>query len=117
MVFKAVVNYVGGLLASGRVFCWLPFAFFFSWSTKSDGSTPLNTRIKKMLARIAALESFGKVFLGKTKHSVFWGGQIYWVGRGNGYFCLGGTGFSANLSDKHLVPTSRYLRLGFLFSN
>ena len=31
--FKAVVNYVGGLLASRRVFCWLPFAFFCSWLT------------------------------------------------------------------------------------
>ena len=28
--FKAVVNTVGGLLASGRVFCWLPFVFFCS---------------------------------------------------------------------------------------
>ena len=45
--FKTVVNYVGGLLASRRVFCWLPFAFFCSWSTNSDESTPLNTRIKK----------------------------------------------------------------------
>ena len=45
--FKAVVNYVGGLLASRRVFCWLPFALFCSWSTNSDKSTPLNTRIKK----------------------------------------------------------------------
>ena len=26
---KAVVNTVGGLLASRRVFCWLPFVFFF----------------------------------------------------------------------------------------
>ena len=28
--FKAVVNTVGGLLASRRVFCWLPFVFFCS---------------------------------------------------------------------------------------
>ena len=27
---KAVVNTVGGLLASRRVFCWLPFVFFCS---------------------------------------------------------------------------------------
>ena len=26
---KAVVNTVGGLLASRRVFCWLPFFFLF----------------------------------------------------------------------------------------
>ena len=28
---EAVVKYVGGLLASRRVFCWLPYAFFCSW--------------------------------------------------------------------------------------
>ena len=39
--FKAVVNTVGGLLASRRVFCRLPLAFFCSWSTNSDESTPL----------------------------------------------------------------------------
>ena len=44
---KAVVKYVGGLLASRHVFCWLPFAFFCSWSITSDESTPLYTQIKK----------------------------------------------------------------------
>ena len=44
---RLIANYVvGGLLASRRVFCWLPFAFFCSWSTNSDESTPINTRIK-----------------------------------------------------------------------
>ena len=47
----------------------------------------------------------------------FWVRCCGWVaGTSNGYFCLGGTGFSANFSDKHLVPTSKYVRLGFLFS-
>ena len=36
-----------------------------------------------------------------------------WVA-GNGYFCLGETSFPANLSGKHLVPASKYLRMGFL---
>ena len=31
---KAVVNTVGGLLASRRVFCWLPLFFFCSYSSK-----------------------------------------------------------------------------------
>ena len=62
------------------------------------------------------IKSFGKVFLGQTKHSdFFWVRILGWVA-GNGYFCLGGTGFPADLSDKHLVPNSKYLRLGFLFS-
>ena len=39
-MIKAVVKYVGGLLASRRIFCWLPFAVFGSWSTDSDESTP-----------------------------------------------------------------------------
>ena len=30
---KAVVNTVGGLLASRRVFCWLPFVFLCSYPT------------------------------------------------------------------------------------
>ena len=33
---KAVVNTVGGLLASRRVFCWLSLGFFCSYSTDSD---------------------------------------------------------------------------------
>ena len=33
---KAVVNTVGGLLASRRVFSWLPLFFFCSYSTDSD---------------------------------------------------------------------------------
>ena len=33
---KAVVNTVGGLLASRRVFSWLPLGFFCSYSTDSD---------------------------------------------------------------------------------
>ena len=33
---KAVVNTVGGLLASRRVFSWLPLFFFCSYSTNSD---------------------------------------------------------------------------------
>ena len=33
---KAVVNTVGGLLASRRVFCWLPLGVFCSYSTNSD---------------------------------------------------------------------------------
>ena len=36
LMFKAVVNTGRGLLASRRVFCWLPLAFFCSWSTKAD---------------------------------------------------------------------------------
>ena len=34
-----------------------------------------------------------------------------WVA-GNGYFCLGGTPFPAHPSDKHRLPTSKYLRRG-----
>ena len=45
---KAVVNTIGGLLASRRV-------LFCSYSTNSDKSISLNTRIKKNLARIAAV--------------------------------------------------------------
>ena len=33
---KGVVNTVGGLLASRRVFCWLPLIFFCFYSTNSD---------------------------------------------------------------------------------
>ena len=33
---KTVVNIVGGLLASRRVFSWLPLFFFCSYSTDSD---------------------------------------------------------------------------------
>ena len=33
---KAVVNTVGGLLASRRVFLWLPLGGFCSYSTNSD---------------------------------------------------------------------------------
>ena len=33
---KAVVNTVGGLLASRRVFCWLSLGFFCSYSTDPD---------------------------------------------------------------------------------
>ena len=33
---KAVVNTVGGLLASRRVFSWLPLVFFCSYSTDPD---------------------------------------------------------------------------------
>ena len=33
---KAVVNIEGGLLASRRVFSWLPLGFFCSYSTDSD---------------------------------------------------------------------------------
>ena len=35
-VLKAVVNTVGGLLASRRVFSWLPLGFFCSYSTDPD---------------------------------------------------------------------------------
>ena len=35
-LLKAVVNTVGGLLASRRVFSWLPLGFFCSYSTDSD---------------------------------------------------------------------------------
>ena len=35
-MFKTVVNTVGGLLASRRVFCWLPLLFFCSYWTNSD---------------------------------------------------------------------------------
>ena len=34
--FKAVVNTVRGLLASRRVFSWLPLVFFCSYSSDSD---------------------------------------------------------------------------------
>ena len=53
--FKAVVNTVGGLLASRRVFSWLPLGFFCSYSTDSDLITSLNTRIKKNLVTFAAV--------------------------------------------------------------
>ena len=36
VLFKAIVNTVGGLLASRRVFSWLPLGFFCSYSTDSD---------------------------------------------------------------------------------
>ena len=36
MLIKAVVNTVGGLMASRRVFCWLPLFFFGSYSTNLD---------------------------------------------------------------------------------
>ena len=52
---KAVVNTVGGLLASRRVYCRLPLFFFCSYSTNSDESTSLNTRKKQQFASIAAL--------------------------------------------------------------
>ena len=47
MGIKAVVNTERGLLASRRVFCWLPLGFCCSYSTNSDESISLNTRIKK----------------------------------------------------------------------
>ena len=40
---KAVVNTVGGLLASRRVFCWLPFGFFVL-IRQTQKKTPLSTR-------------------------------------------------------------------------
>ena len=51
---KAVVNTVGGLLASRRVFCWLPFIFLFLMD-KLRRKHPLKHANEKKLARNAAL--------------------------------------------------------------
>ena len=50
---KAVVNTVGGLLASRRVFCWLFLFLFDRFRLKKQPAK--NTRIKKNLATIAAV--------------------------------------------------------------
>ena len=56
-----------------------------------------------------AIRELRKGFLGSDKTLRFFGGiNFFWWITGNGYFCLGGTGFSADLSDKYLVPTSKY---------
>ena len=47
---------------------------------------------------------------------IYFGSDVFvWVA-GNGHFCQGGLPFPAHLSDKHRLPTSKYLRGGFLFS-
>ena len=51
---KAVLNTVEGLLASRRVFCWLPFVFLFLVD-KLRRKHPFKHANKKKLARIAAL--------------------------------------------------------------
>ena len=54
--FKAVVNTVGSLLASRRVFCWLPLLLFFLVDKKIRLKHLLKHANKKNLARIAALQ-------------------------------------------------------------
>ena len=59
--FKAVVNTVGGLMASRRVFCWLPFVFFLFLIDKLRRKHPFKHANKKKLARIASLYKYSNL--------------------------------------------------------
>ena len=52
---KAVVNTVGGLLASRRVFCWLPVFLFVPVRQIQTKAPPYKHANKKQIARIAAV--------------------------------------------------------------